>query len=172
MTTTPLIVESERLRLIPCTEQVARAATSRRRQAEALLALRVHADWPGPDVRSYLPHYARQLSVDPSRLGWGIWLIVQRAERMVIGDVGFKGKPDSTGTVDLGYGLVPAYRRRGYGYEAAATLRDWAFTQPNVRRMTADCLPDNIGSARILQKLGMKQIGLSDDGLLLWEYMP
>ncbi len=172
MTTTSLQVESERLQLIPCNEQVARTATGSRRQAEALLALHVHPDWPGPDVRGYLPHYARQLAADSTRLGWGIWLIVQRAERLVIGDVGFKGQPDSSGTVDIGYGLVPDYRRRGYGYEAAAALRDWAFTQPGVRRMTADCLPDNIGSARILQKLGMKQIGLSDDGLLLWEYVP
>lgn len=169
---TTLIVESQRLRLVPCTEGVARTVTSSRRQAETLLGLHIHPDWPGQDIRGYLPYYVRQLNADPSRLGWGIWLIIQRAEHVVFGDVGFKGKPDSSGTVDLGYGLVPAYRRRGYGFEAAAALRDWAFTQPGVRRMTADCLPDNIGSARILQKLGMKRIGLSDDGLWLWEYVP
>lgn len=169
---TSLLIESDRLRLIPCAEPVARAVTSSRHQAEALLGLVVHPDWPGPDIRGYLPYYVRQLGADPSRLGWGIWLIILRGERLVIGDVGFKGKPDSGGTIDLGYGLVPAYRRRGYGFEAAAALRDWAFRQPGVRRMTADCLPDNIGSARILQKLGMKRIGLSEDGLLLWEYIP
>jgi ribosomal-protein-alanine N-acetyltransferase len=165
-------VETERMWLIPCSEAVARTVTSSRRQAEALLGLHIHPDWPGADIRGYLPYYVRQLSADPSRLGWGIWLMIQRAERLVFGDVGFKGKPDSSGTIDLGYGLVPAYRRRGYGFEAALALRDWAFTQPGVRRITADCLPENVGSARILQKLGMKRIGISDDGLWLWEYVP
>ena len=35
-------------------------------------------------------------------------------------------------------------------------MRDWAFGWPEVQRMTGDCLPDNTASARILEKLGMR----------------
>ena len=69
----------------------------------------------------------------------------------------------------IGYGVVPERRRQGYGYEAAAGLRDWAFGQPGVERMTGDCWSDNIASARILEKLGMRSVGTLDSGLQLWQ---
>jgi [ribosomal protein S5]-alanine N-acetyltransferase len=167
-----LTVQTERLQLVACPAQVARAAYQSRRQAETLLGVRVHDEWPGDDVRGFLPLYAQQVEGDASVLGWGIWVIVHKAEQVVIGDAGFKGKPDANRTVDIGYGIIPSYRRQGYGYEAALGLRDWAFTQPEVERMTADCLPQNTASARILEKLGMRQIGTSDMGMLMWEYRP
>src|SRR5690606_19390590 len=152
-----------------CAAPVAWTATRSHRQTETLTGYYVHPDWPSMEIRAYLPFYAAQVEADPSLLGWGIWLVVHQADRTVIGDVGFKGKPDATGAVDIGYGLVPPYRRQGYTFEAALALRDWAFAQPGVCRMTGDCLPDNVGSARILEKLGMRQIGMSSGGLILWE---
>ena len=167
-----LTVQTGRMELVACPAQVARAVFSSQRRAEALLGVRVHEGWPGPDVRAYLPLYAQYLESDPTWLGWGIWLMVHRGDQMVIGDAGFKGKPDRSGTVDIGYGVVEPYRQQGYAYEAAAALRDWAFGQPGVKRLTGDCLPENTGSARILEKLGMRRIGTSESGLLLWEMFP
>lgn len=164
-----LRLQTERLELVACPGQVARAVYSSRRRAEALLGFRVHEEWPGMEIRAYLPMYAQQVDVSPELLGWGIWLIVHSGERTVIGDVGFKGRPDRSGTVDIGYGVVEPYRRQGYAFEAAAALRDWAFTHSVVKRLTGDCMPTNVASARILEKLGMRWIGISDAGLLLWE---
>lgn len=164
-----LRVPTARLTLLACSAQLARAAFRGRLHLEALLGMKVHDDWPTPEIRGFLPIYARQIEAAPGLLGWGIWLIVQDADRQVIGDVGFKGRPDAHGTVDIGYGIVPAYRQQGYASEAAAGLRDWAFEQPDVQRVTADCWPHNTASARILEKLGMSRIGTSDAGLLLWE---
>ncbi len=162
-------IETERLTLVACPAQVARAAYQGRRHAEALLGVRLHDQWPGEDIRAFLPIYAQQLEYDATLLGWGIWLMVERADRVVIGDVGFKGKPGGRGIVDLGYGVVPAYRQQGYAYEAARAMRDWAFADAAVQRVTADCLPDNFASARILEKLGMRRTGTSESGLLTWE---
>jgi hypothetical protein len=41
---------------------------------------------------------------------WDIWLMIHGAERTVISDLGFKGRPDREGTVEIGYSneLVPA----------------------------------------------------------------
>ena len=164
-----LEVRTARLTLLACPAHLARAAHRGRLHLEALLRMRVHEDWPTPEIRDFLPIYARQLESSPGLLGWGIWIIIHTTDRQTIGDIGFKGRPSISGSVDIGYGIVPTYRRQGYGNEAAAGLRDWAFSQPNVQRLTADCWPHNVASARILEKLGMKQIGTSDAGLLLWE---
>lgn len=164
-----LTLTTERLQLVPCSAEAARAILDDRSYAERLIGAALHPAYPGGDIRSFLPYYAQQLENDPDMLGWGLWLTIHRADGLVIGDVGFKGKPDASGTVDIGYSVVEPYRRRGYTFEAARALRDWAFAQPGVTRLTGDCLPDNIGSARILQKLGMSRCGASREGLLLWE---
>ncbi len=162
-------VQTERLTLMACPAAMARAAYRGRRYLETLLGAHVDQGWPTPEIHAFLPIYARQVETAPGLLGWGIWLVMQTGEQRVIGDVGFKGRPDSHGCVDIGYGIAPAYRQQGYAFEAAAGLRDWAFAQPDVQRLTADCWPQNTASAHILAKLGMTQIGLSDAGLLLWE---
>lgn len=164
-----LALDTDRLRLIACTAPIAKALTLGKRRAETRLGMRLAPDYPSINIRNYLPFYASHLEGDPSELGWGIWLIVQADERAVIGDVGFKGRPQRGGSVDIGYGIAPAYRGQGYAYEAAYALRNWAFQQPEVERITADCLVDNHASARILQKLGMQRTGHAPTGLLLWE---
>lgn len=163
-----LRVETPRLTLLACPAAAARAAYRGQRQLESVLGVRVNRDWPGPEIRGFLPVYARQVEAAPALVGWGIWLIIHTADRELIGDVGFKGRPDAQGRVDIGYGIVPARRRQGYAFEAAFGLRDWAFAQPGVERVTGDCWPQNTASARILEKLGMRCLGLSDGGLQLW----
>jgi ribosomal-protein-alanine N-acetyltransferase len=49
----------------------------------------------------------------------------------------------------------------------ARALVSWAFERGDVQKVIADCLPDNQGSIRVLQKLGMQEVGL-EGGLLCW----
>jgi len=88
--------------------------------------------------------------------------------QLVFGSAGFKGKPDEDGEIEIGYGISPHYRRQGYTFEAASALKDWAFAHPEVRQLNAECLPDNVGSARILQKLGMTNLGIRG-GYIRWK---
>jgi ribosomal-protein-alanine N-acetyltransferase len=161
-------VQTGRLDLFPCSVDIARAATNDRPYAETLLGVRLSDDWPASDLRDFLPLYAQQLEADPSLLGWGVWLMVHRAEQVVVGDLGFKGEPDRAGTVEIGYSVVPAYRRQGYAFEAVQALLGWAFAQPGVSRITAECSPDNTPSIRILEKLGMRRLEAGEH-LLRWE---
>jgi ribosomal-protein-alanine N-acetyltransferase len=159
---------TRRLDLFPCSAEVARAVISDKAGVGTLLGVRVPGGWPARDLREFLPCYAQQLEANPSLLGWGIWLMAHRAGRVLIGDLGFKGKPDREGTVEIGYSVVPAYRRQGYGFEAVQALVGWAFAQQNVRRITAECSPDNAPSVRILERLGMQCLE-ADGSLLRWE---
>ena len=93
------------------------------------------------------------------------WLVVIAAERYGAGLAGFKGEPDECGEVEIGYGIDPAYRNRGYTTEAVKALIAWAFQDPACRLVLADTLKDNIASNRVLIKAGMKIYYETDEGL-------
>lgn len=57
----------------------------------------------------------------------------------------------------LGYGIAPAHAGRGYATHIARSLLDLAFGELGVHRVTAGCYADNIGSWRVMEKLGMRR---------------
>jgi len=163
----PLI--TSRLILLPCSLTAAMALWGCSRQAERLFGARLPDGWPTPDLREFLPEYIHKLQADSSMMGWGIWIMIRASDPVVIGDIGFKGKPDSQGMVDIGYGVLSHFQQQGYATEAAETLVEWALAQPDVRRVIAECLPHNLASIRVLEKIGMHRTGHTQDGLLTWE---
>jgi RimJ/RimL family protein N-acetyltransferase len=52
--------------------------------------------------------------------------------------------------------------------EAASAVVTWAITQPTIHRVWAACAPDNIASARVLEKAGLRREGR----LACWEARP
>jgi ribosomal-protein-alanine N-acetyltransferase len=134
------------------------------------LGVTLPEDWPGPDFGEIIPYLIEHLEANPSLIEWNANLIIHTLDRTVIGDIGFKGEPDGTGTIEIGYSIITAYRRQGYAFEAAQALVRWAFAQPGVRRVAAECLPDNPGSIRVLEKLGMKRVEWFE-GVLRWELL-
>lgn len=149
-------IQTDRLTLIPCPAAVAVNAYGGKRQLESLLNAHFDAAWLDDDGRALLGFYGQQISSDPTLLGWGLWLIQQRDQRVIFGSAGFKGKPDQYGVVEIGYGIAPAFRRQGYTFEAASALVAWAFAHPDVAYVRAEALEDNHASLRILEKLGMR----------------
>jgi ribosomal protein S18 acetylase RimI-like enzyme len=93
------------------------------------------------------------------------WLIVIDEESRGVGLAGFKGAPDDHGQVEIGYGIDPAYRRRGYTAEAVEALIAWAFRDPACRAVLADTLKENVASNRLLVKVGMQVYYETDEGL-------
>ncbi len=85
------------------------------------------------------------------------WLVVERTTQLGIGFVGFKGTPEASGESEIGYGLAPIARGRGYATEAVGALCAWAFTDPALTAITATTVthPD---SSRVLEKLGAEVV--------------
>ena len=162
-----LRVQTERLELIALTAQLSADALRDKAAAGKRIAADVPPGWPPSDLLDFLPYYIRDLKRDPSLVGWGIWLVVHNAERVVIGDIGFKGKPEN-GAIEMGYGILSAYQQQGYATEAGRALITWAWTQPDVERVTAACLDTNAASRRVLEKIGMRRTSKSG-GLIYWE---
>lgn len=61
---------------------------------------------------------------------------------------------------EIGYVLARSHWGRGLMTEAASTLRDWAFSQPEIYRLYATTSVDNVRSQRVLEKIGMTREGL------------
>ncbi|HLO52249.1 MAG TPA: GNAT family N-acetyltransferase [Kamptonema sp.] len=159
-------IKTERLELIPYSVEVAEAAIADKYQIEKLLNVQVPSDWPWSEVEEVLPFFA-QLAADPLQLGWGAWLIIHSQENMIIGDLGFGGKNEQ-GIAEIGYNILPAYQKQGYGFEAVQALVNWALTQPGLHKIIATCPQGHLSSMRILEKLGM-QLKNCEEGLLKWE---
>jgi ribosomal-protein-alanine N-acetyltransferase len=153
--------------LVPFTLDLIDAALNDRTNLERVLAAHVPADWPGPDYLEMLPLLAQTLAHDPSQARWSR-LLVHRVDRMLIGDAGCHAPPDANGTVEIGYSITSAYRNAGYATEAVRALIRWLFDQPGVTTIIAECARDNIGSVRVLEKLGMQQIQ-ADSEMLRWK---
>jgi RimJ/RimL family protein N-acetyltransferase len=77
--------------------------------------------------------------------------------------MGQPGMPPGTEAL-LGYIFDPAHGGHGYATEAVTAMVAHAFERLAVRRITAGCFADNLASARILEKVGMRreQHGVGD----------
>jgi ribosomal-protein-alanine N-acetyltransferase len=160
-------IRTDRLLVIACPAAVADALARDRPAAEQLLEVRVPDDWPDAELAELLPLYAENLRHDPRALGFGVWLVVEQESRALIGSAGFLGLPDAEGTVEIGYGVHPGYRNRGYATEAVRALVAWALDQKEVVRVTARCDPTNVPSMRVAAKTGMRRAG-QRKGLSVW----
>ena len=92
--------------------------------------------------------------------------VVAELDGAVIGDgtlevedgMGQDKSPESRGCEALiGYTLSPEHAGRGYATEIARELLMVAFGDLGLRRVTAGCYADNLASARILEKIGMRR---------------
>ena len=78
--------------------------------------------------------------------------------------------------VELGYGVLPGERRRGYAGAALAALLDRTAREPAVRRVRLAIAPDNDVSRRLAVRAGFVEVGEQMDEVdgreLLYERDP
>jgi [ribosomal protein S5]-alanine N-acetyltransferase len=150
-------IETKNLRLVPCELEHLEAVLRDKKELEPVLNVRVPDTWP--EFPESLPHIYEFFKSKPAAPGWGFYLFVHAKDRVLIGEGGYKGAPDAEGMVEIGYAIVPEYRRRGLATEAARGLSDHAFSHAEVRVVQAHTLPDGEASIGVLKKLGMKFVG-------------
>jgi len=146
----PLRLAGPRVALVPVPHAVAVAVAESAPVDPALatVGLRAAPGWPHEDT----PDALRPLADHGAEGDVGTWLVVVDGE--VVGDCGWFGPPDDAGVVEVGYGLAPGARGRGRGTEAVGVLTAWVEQQPGVRLVTAEVLPGNEPSLRLLARLG------------------
>lgn len=125
-----------------------------------------------PEVRRYVPgeamdraraerYLAEQAALPEEERGRWHGFAVERAGR-VVGEVGVFLR-DEEG--DVGFQFHPDAQGRGYASEATRALLDCLFREFDLRRVTAGCDPRNAASFRLLERLGMRRVRETDEGL-------
>jgi RimJ/RimL family protein N-acetyltransferase len=100
-----------------------------------------------------------------ARHGFGFWLVELKESGTPAGICGLV-KRDALAGVDIGYAFLPRFCSRGYASEAAAAVMSYARDALGLGRVLAIVNPDNAGSIRVLEKIGLKfdrLVRLSDD---------
>jgi RimJ/RimL family protein N-acetyltransferase len=94
---------------------------------------------------------------------WLCYLAVDGARDAVIGTCGFTGGPAADGSVELAYFTLPGGEGRGYATLMAGALVEIARRDGEVRRVTANTLPERNASCRVLEKCGFVRDGEGSD---------
>ena len=89
------------------------------------------------------------------RNGFGLWLVELKDSRLPVGMCGLL-KRESLPDVDIGFAFLPAFRSQGYAFESASAVLEYGRTEFGLNRIVAITDPDNEGSIRVLQKIGMR----------------
>lgn len=77
----------------------------------------------------------------------------------LIGNCGIRLAHAEARQADLGYELDPDHWGYGYAFEAAQAVVAHGFLALKVHRVWASCVADNVRSAHLLEKLGLRQEG-------------
>ena len=130
--------------------------------------MQVPEGWPAEELKEVVPYFINLLSQSPDMAGRFCWFIVEKTQDIVIGSIGFKAEPDKDGIVEIGFGIDPVFRQKGYATEAVKGLISWALSQNDIQKVIAECEPNNKSSVRVLEKAGMQKTSI-ENNIIKWE---
>ena len=114
-----------------------------------ILGCRVTAEWPPNDWEPHvLVWLLNQFAEDAARVRWFRYIVLREDDgrRVLIGTVG--------AVPEFGYGVLPAFERRGYATEAALAMVAFAEATGEVSELVAHTFPELEASVRILTRCG------------------
>ena len=138
------------------------------------LGVAAPASWPppfnGPETREWM---RRHLLADPRNATWFGWYIIADLDGVptLAGGAGYKGPPDSSGVVEIGYAVVPGYHRRGIASVAVRLLCRRAFAE-GATAVVAETLPPLVASQGVLRATGFSRVAerIDPDEGEIWRY--
>ena len=137
------MIETKRLRLYPAAQE----------QMEAFIAAETDAE-----LKKAYTEMLEGCLRHPDQWQWYAMWMIELRDGTHIGDLCFKGL-DTSGTVEIGYGILEAFQGHGYATEAVQTACRWAFLHPDVRSLEAETDAGNAASQRVLEKCGFRPNG-------------
>jgi len=94
--------------------------------------------------------------------GHSKWAVFTR-EEVFVGRAGISLWP-ATGELELGYAFRPLFWGQGLATEAARAVARWTFANLDVTHVIAFTHPQNYGSQRVLERIGMQRLADRDMG--------
>ena len=116
--------------------------------------------WTGrtlQEVKEFVQMFLDQ-QADTPRLKFQLAVTLQ-SNQALIGNCGVRMDTVAARQGSIGYELAPVHWGLGYATEAAQTMLAYGFTELGLHRIWAATVPENRGSRRVLEKLGMQLEG-------------
>ncbi len=85
--------------------------------------------------------------------------VTLRESGQLIGNCGIRMDDPDSRVGDIGYELAPDQWGKGYATEAAREIVRFGLEELGLHRVWAWCIADNVGSWRVMEKLGMRREG-------------
>lgn len=89
------------------------------------------------------------------KFGFGLYLVALKDSGVPIGMCGLI-KRDVLEDVDIGYAFLKRFWLKGYAYESASAVMEYGHNILGIKRIVAITAPDNAGSIRVLEKIGLR----------------
>ncbi len=108
-----------------------------------------------------------------ARLSYGNYTVIRKSDGAKIGSCGLYDREGLSG-VDIGFGFLPEYEKKGYALESALKIKDMAINVFKLGQISAITNKENIASQKLLKKLGLRYIKVvklpdSDEELMLFQ---
>jgi [ribosomal protein S5]-alanine N-acetyltransferase len=89
--------------------------------------------------------------------GFGLWVVEDRTTGEFLGTAGPTTQVvEGVREVEIGWHVKPGRKGEGIAPEAAAAAREWAFANLEIDHVISLVRPENVASARVAEKLGMR----------------
>ena len=108
------------------------------------------------ESRSYIRYMQRKYRTDEA-YSWGIEL---KAEKRIIGTIGFMWIQPENNAAEVGYSLSRMYWNQGIMTEALSKLLEYGFRTLNLNRIEEQHETDNPASGAVMRHCGMRQEGI------------
>lgn len=105
--------------------------------------------------------------------GFGNFTILRKSDKVKIGCCGLYDREGVEG-IDIGFAFLPQYEKLGYAFESAFKIKEIAVNEFKLERLSAITNRKNVGSQKLLEKLGLKFLEIitlpeSDEKLMLYK---
>src|SRR5207245_10484293 len=123
--------------------------------------------------RSELEQWIHRNLTHQDNFGYGLFSVILKINGLLIGNCGLQRMEiGGVQAVELGYEFRSDYWNEGYATEAAGAVRDFAFHQFHLPRLTSLVRLGNLGARRVSEKIGMKRIDdLTHKNRHYWQHL-
>lgn len=88
------------------------------------------------------------------------WAIVEKSTNKLIGTCGFHAISEKHLRAEIGYEIEVEHWGKGYATEAIRALVHYGFDSMKFQRIGANVYPENVGSRKVLEKVGFTHEGM------------
>ena len=165
-------IESERLRMIPLTNELLQLCNANRAAMELAVGLNISNMKVDPFYKNEVDDAMANFWLPKTRehpdayIWYTNWEIILKSTNISIGGMGFAGEPNERGEAETGYMIDQQHHNKGYATEALQLLSGWALAQERVNAIIVHTYEDNMASKKLLMKCGFEEVAKDESGLM------